>query len=403
MSPLSPAIAPIASGRDRPADEHVAYLDAVHAQLSALLQSFRREPPRDIEARMRDAALELRRIRQLLRLRPRTPVRLFELERRFRLNEFEAFALSMLATYMLSGELRQEIATISETRMDYVSLELLLRLFYPTRAARMAGLREFTGGTLLTEQLVQVAAARTPAELLFAPIDLQPHTAHYLLGGAVLRETPPLDCEVTPPRAEPFAERALGEHLRAVCRELAAPRILLLGPAGAGKATLGRQLAGQLDRELITLSGPTRNALWPALVAKVRLHDALVLFRGCPELAQSPSQAFLDALDRMDVPVMFACPSGIEVTDRLRRRMHVVVRIEDTTADERARLWRAHLAQAFAAPVTRELEHALDEIVATFTLTRTQIIRAVAALRQQSPALPDLDQLQQACERQRHP
>src|SRR5690242_5205518 len=103
MSSVIPSSTPAALGRTRPADEYVAYLEAVHQHLSALLQSFRREPPADVEPRMRAAMLTLRQLRQVLRLRPRGPVRLFELERTFRLNEFESFVVSMLTAYMFSG------------------------------------------------------------------------------------------------------------------------------------------------------------------------------------------------------------------------------------------------------------------------------------------------------------
>jgi hypothetical protein len=401
MSPTPVAIPTIAnaSGRARTDDEYLAYLDLVHDHLSALLQSFRREPPPDVESRMRTAMMELRRVRQLLRLRPRSAVRLFELERRFRLDEFESFVLSMLTAYLFSGEIRQDIAAVSENKMDYVSLELLLRLYYPTRRARMAALRELVCGTLVTEHLVELASARTPAELLYAPLDLQPHTAHYLLGAPILRETLPLECDVVRPELEPFTERTLGDYLLAVCREVDVPRILLSGPPGAGKSTLARQLAAQLGRELITLTGPARNTSWHALVAKVRAHDAFVLFRNCPDLLQSPSHAFLDALDRMDVPVLFACASGLDLGGRVVRRMQAVVEIERTTVAERAQAWRAQLAQAFDAPI----DPALDEICETFELTKTQIVRAVAALRARSPRPPDREQLQQACERQLHP
>lgn len=402
MSPMSVAIPSIASGRARPDDEYLAYLDLVYEHLSALLQSFRREPPPDVEARMRTAMMELRRTRQVLRLRPRTAVRLFELERRFRLGEFESFVLSMLTSYLFSGEIRQEIAAISETKMDYVSLELLLRLYYPTRRARMAALRELVQGTLVTEHLIEIAAARTPAELLYAPVDLQPHTAHYLLGAPILRETLPLDHEVAQPEVEPFTERALGDYLLAVCREVEVPRILLNGPSGAGKSTLARQLAGQLGRELITLTGPARSTSWRELVAKVRAHDAFVLFRNCPDLLQSPTLGFLEALDRMDVPVLFAYAGRLDIGGRMLRRMQAVVEIEETTAAERAQAWRAQLAQVYAGRAS-SCDPVLDEICETFKLTKTQIVRAVAALRARSPSPPDREQLQQACERQLHP
>jgi Cytidylate kinase len=383
-------------------DEDLSYLEAVHEYLGALMQSFRREPPREIEVRMRDAMLALRRMRQVLRLRPRTPVRLFELERRFRLDEFESFVLSMLAAYLFSGEIRQEIAAISETKMDYVSLELLLRLYFPTRGARMVAQREFTSGTLLTEHLVELTAARTPSELLYAPLELQPHTAHYLLRAPVLREAMPLACELVPPDHEPFVERALGDHLLAVCRAQAAPRILLGGPVGAGKSTLARQLAGQLGRELLSLTGPLRAGNWRALAAKVRVHDAFVLFRHCAPLLQSPSHEFLEALDRMDVPVLLVSASGLDVAGRVRRRMDVVAEIEETTATERATVWRARLAQAYGAPPAALTGAVVDEICEAFKLTRPQIAKAVAALRRQSPDPPDRDRVWQACERQLH-
>lgn len=391
-------------GRARPADEYVAYLDAVHQHLSALLQSFRREPPPDVERRMRDAMLALRQLRQVLRLRPRSPVRLFELERTFRLDEFESFVVSMLTAYMFSGEIRGEIAAISESKMDYVSFELLARLYYPTRTERMAAMRALASGTLVGQHLVDMSAARTAAELPFAPIDLQPSIANYLLGVPVLREVMPLECEVTQPPAVPFTERVLGEHLVTVCRQVAAPRILLGGPRGAGKSTLARQVAGQLGRELITFTEPARgHAGWHGAVAKARAHDAFVLFRDCPGLLQSPTPAFLDALDRMEVPVLFASASGIEVAGRVRRRAHVVVEIEQTTAAEREATWKAAVHEAYAGPPAADLEALLAEIGAEFVLTKTQIARAVGMLRQQSGTPPGRVQLRQACERQMNP
>jgi replication-associated recombination protein RarA len=199
----------------------------------------------------------------------------------------------------------------------------------------------------------------------------------------------------------------LGEHLVAVCREVASPRILLGGPRGAGKSTLAREVAGQLGRELITFTEPARgNAGWHGVVAKARAHDAFVLFRDCPGLLQSPSSAFLDALDRMEVPVLFACATGVEVSGRVRRRAHVVVQIEETTETEREETWKAAMREAYAAAPAApaaDVELLLGEISAEFKLTKTQIARAVAMLRQQSPAPPGRVQLRQACERQLHP
>jgi tRNA A37 threonylcarbamoyladenosine biosynthesis protein TsaE len=382
-------------------DEYIDYLEAIHAHLTALLQSFRKEPPRDVEARMRTAMLELRRRRQVLRLRPRTPVRLFELERRFRLGELECFVLSMLTAYMYSGEIRHEIAMISESRMDYVSLELLLRLFFPDRRARMAGLRELVNGVLVTEQLVEISSARVPAELVFAPIDLQPHAAHYLLGAHVMREVLPLECAVTQPPAEPFSERGIGDYLLEVCQRVSAPKILLTGAAGTGKTTLARQLAGHLGRELITFTGTVRNPSWPKLVAKVRAHDAFVLFRDQPPLLQSPSQPFLDALDTLDVPVMFTTDSATRVVGRIQRRMDVVIEIAATGERDRATAWSEQLRDAYGT--VEVFGSAVEELAESFTFTRTQIADVVARLRRRSAVPPTRDQLQLACERQLDP
>jgi hypothetical protein len=138
-------------------------------------------------------------------------------------------------------------------------------------------------------------------------------------------------------------------------------------------------------------------------VVKARAHDGLVLFRDCAGLLQSPTAPFLDALDRMTVPVLFACTSSIEVAGRVRRRAHVVVEIDETTVTERAVTWKAHLRDAYVAALPAELELAVDELGADYKLTKTQIARAVSMLRQQSPIPPGRAQLRQACERQMHP
>jgi len=390
--------------------DNARLLEAWLHLLEVRLEEAGEPAPDSPEAAARDAARHLaeERVAELERRGTHSggELPLLGVARRFALSREETFVLVLALAPALDGGFRTKIGRFyRNVLLNYVSVDLCLRLLYPDRESRILGRRLFApDATLQRSGLLRVAAAQDmPSRLLTDhEVSLPEELAAHLAGMAALPAT--AEAAWRPCREEsldPFGElvaaapllarwRAAAEALRGLLQQPAGghplPVLLFRGPFGAGRRMLATAFARSLGRPLrrVRLEGLHLKLDDWAPFVKAMLRDCLVqgqlplftdleaLEGGQPDDRERTlqRQILLDALEQHPGPVLLTTTS--EESGLLLERPLWTFDLPVPGMEERELLWRRFLAGT--VPPAPDLP--LHEIADLYPLTGGLIRRA---------------------------
>ncbi len=344
---------------------------------------------------------------------------LLELARRFSLEPVEAKILALAMAPALDSSIKVRIGRFyRNVLLNYVSVDLCLRLFFDTREERLMARRTFLPGSRLRSSgliLVQPAQDMPSRLLTDHEVTVPEELVTYVLGQGAIPETGP-DLAASPgeslPTQDPFEEIVAAEsakerwrsaltELRRILDEGQEPPVILLsGPFGSGRrllATLFARALGRSVRKVRLDALHLKPEGWGPFVEGV-LRDCLVddqipLFTDLQALSsEAPDdrdrafarQTLLELVEAHQGLVMISTEEDVPALS-LERPVWPFP-LPTPTMEERELLWRRFLGPEFR----EELADAVRDIADQYPLTGGLIKRsaegavAVAAARGRS-------------------
>jgi len=330
-------------------------------------------------------------------------LRLDLLAERFELTDFDVdVVLACLAPELDRRYERLYAYLQDDVTRGEPTVDLLLNLYCPDLATKVAARGRFSpAAPLLGHHLVQLADAPDPrsATLLGRTVRLEPRIAGFLLDDdeidnrlrpylRLVAPTRGLDAMVLPAdfrqRVSRLIQHTQVEHSRHGAAGLV---VYCQGSYGTGRRTAAAEWCHALGVPLLTVAGRWLAALEaPEFAALVRLIDrearlqgALLYWQDFDSVLTADRAAqlatLLQLLDTLRGPVFLAGNTAWEPSDALRDVGFVRLAFPQPGTGERARLWRAALAEEAASV---EPGQDLASVAGTFRLSGGQIRDAAA-------------------------
>lgn len=335
------------------------------------------------ESRMRDLQGRERALRSLATERTEATRRAGDWEPRAErlarlrgLDDFEKHVLLLLAGMAGALEFRQAIGSHGHASVDVGEL---LMLFFDDTTEHVRRRRHFyRDAPLVRDGLVSLDEYVLGRDLLGMEVRLDPRMSEYLLGieaedsclvegSHLFRPTVSLDRVVLPEASKTLVvqtverySRFLEARKRSGLDELvpSGSGIVLLfhGPSGTGKTMLANALAARAGKRILLVNFPTIGSMSSDdtlrfLFREARINDAVLFFDECEGIFQSREHnpglsLILTEIERHDGLVIMATNRAVELDEAMRRRITLSVPFPLPDAQQRERIWRAHIPAA---------------------------------------------------------
>ncbi len=352
-----------------------------------------------------------------------TPLPFDRIVQTFGLSDLEADVLALSVAPMFDPNVRDLIARFRDNiLLNFVDVDLCLRVHFPTRRGRLQGLEHFgENARLAKNRLIRLRPHKEARadQLMAYEVQIPGRVVNAILGQAELDPTlsayarlveanVPLEHVVAPEEAlkevlnlaDQFAGR-LRESAAALSTEMGrlsrGAALQFCGPSGTGKTHTARAVAtfigvptievdcGRLANEDARFKTIIEDVLWQA-----RLTGAIVVFDRCEVILGEGSQklpALVSELDDFEGLAIFITVDRNKIDAALERWVIYQLEFEPPDMVDRARLWTIHLPKS--PPLGDDVE--VDFLASQFEITGNQIRNSalVAANMALAEAVPD--------------